>query len=157
MAQSRRHPSPGSASPDSVGELRFLVTVGGSGDAQIGRFSECQGIMVEYEVLEYQEGGQNDFVHKLRGRAKFPNITLKRGITHEDALQKWFKACENKADRKALTISLLGPAGSSEKVRAWSFEGAFPVKWTGPNLNASSTSIATETLEIAHRGFSRGV
>jgi phage tail-like protein len=30
---------------------------------------------------------------------------------------------------------------------------AFPIKWTGPNLNAGSNQIATESLEIVHEGL----
>jgi phage tail-like protein len=153
-APTSRDPSQGSAGAyDGVGELRFLVTVGGA-SGEIGRFSECTGLAVEYEVMEYREGGNNDFVHKLRGPAKYPPLVLKRGITKEDALTKWFKNCSTKADRMAVTVSLLGPKGVSSKVRTWSFVGAYPVKWTGPNLNAGSNNLATETLEIVHEGFS---
>jgi phage tail-like protein len=38
-------------------------------------------------------------------------------------------------------------------VRSWVFNEAFPIKWTGPNLNAGSNQIATETLEIVHAGL----
>jgi phage tail-like protein len=38
-------------------------------------------------------------------------------------------------------------------VRSWVFQEAFPIKWTGPNLNASSNQIATEQLEIVHAGL----
>jgi phage tail-like protein len=38
-------------------------------------------------------------------------------------------------------------------VRTWSFADAFPIKWAGPNLNASSNQVATETLEIVHGGL----
>ena len=51
----------------------------------------------------------------------------------------------------AVTVSLMGPNG--QPVRSWSFADAFPVKWTGPNLNASSNQVATETLEIVHAGL----
>ena len=50
-----------------------------------------------------------------------------------------------------MTVSLMGPNG--QPVRAWSFTDAFPIKWTGPNLNASSNQVATETLEIVHAGL----
>ena len=53
--------------PDPVGALRFKVDITG---LEIGRFATCSGLTVEYEVMEYQEGGQNDYVHKLRGRLK---------------------------------------------------------------------------------------
>jgi phage tail-like protein len=121
------------------------------GSQTIGHFSEIDGLTVEYEVFEWQEGGENRFVHKLRGRAKYPNIVLKRGITHEAALLDWFRKCQTKTDRQEGHIDLLGRDG--KPVRRFAFEGAFPVKWTGPKLNAASTSIATEQLEIAHTGW----
>ncbi|MET0685717.1 MAG: phage tail protein [Solirubrobacteraceae bacterium] len=51
-------------------------------------------------------------------------------------------------------MSLIGPDGAD--VRSWSFQDAFPIKWTGPNLNASSNQIATEALEIVHGGLQMG-
>jgi phage tail-like protein len=137
-----------SRSPDPTGELRFLVEVPG---LQIGRFSECSGLTMEYEILEYQEGGQLGFVHRLRGQLKYPNLTLKRGMTHESALMKWFFEAQSRDRRPTLTVFLLGP--DTAEVRHWAFAGAFPVKWQGPSLNAASTSIAGETLEIAHAGL----
>jgi len=141
--------------PDPVGELRFLVDVPQIGGAsKIGVFSECTGLEMEYEVYEWTEGGNNDFVHKLRGRAKFPNLILKRGITHEDALLRWVFACKTKTERHAVIVKLVGP--DAKPVRTWAFAGAWPVKWTGPQLNAGSSGAATETLEIAHQGFAQG-
>ena len=138
--------------PDPVGELRFLVEIAdGSLDAVIGHFSECSGLSVEYEVLEYQEGGLNDFVHKLRGHRKYPNLTLKRGVTYEDALVTWLFATKDWSERGTVTVSLLGP--DAKVVRRWAFGGAVPVKWQGPTLNAGSNNPATETLEIAHQGL----
>ena len=149
-----RDPSTGSDS-DAVGELRFLVTVGPTGPGLIGRFAECSGLSVEYEVQEYREGGNNDFVHKLRGPAKYPNLVLKRGITREDALMKWFQDCQNKTERRQVTVQLLGPGGKTSNVRTWSFDGAYPVKWTGPTLNVGSNNVGTESLEIVHQGFTK--
>jgi phage tail-like protein len=129
--------------------MHFTVDITG-GDT-IGWFSECSGLAVEYEVMEYQEGGENTFVHRLRGRAKYPNLVLKRGVTYESALLDWFLDCQTQAKRAQIDVTLLGPGKAY--VRSWSFWDAFPVKWTGPTLNAGSSSIATETLEIAHHGL----
>jgi phage tail-like protein len=147
-----RSTAPGSSTPDPSGELRFLVK---GGDLSIGNFAECGGLAMEYEVMEYQEGGQLDFVHKLRGQLKYSNLTLKRGVTHEAALLEWFFRARSTEKRPTVTIFLVGP--DAQVVRHWAFASAFPVKWTGPNLNAGSTSIATETLEIAHAGLVRNV
>ncbi len=138
----------GAGGHEPVPGLAFKVQILGK---TVGRFSEVSGLQVEYEVLEYQEGGQNAFVHRLRGRAKYPNLVLKRGITDEAVLLDWFFACRDRAERHDVVVTLQGPA--TRRIRSWSFKGAFPVKWTGPTLNAGQNAIATETLEIAHQGL----
>ena len=134
--------------PDPVGELRFQVLID---DAVIGAFAECSGLSVEYDIFEYQEGGELSFVHKFRGGLKYPNLVLKRGVTYEDALVKWFFDRSDREERGNITLNLLGDDG--EQVRSWSFASAFPVKWSGPSFSAKSTNVATETLEICHQGF----
>jgi phage tail-like protein len=134
--------------PHPVGEIAFTVEIPGF---TIGRFSECAGLAVEYEVFEYQEGGQNDFVHRLRGRVRYPNVVLKRGLTEEQGLLEWFARTQDVAERPTVVITLRAP--DARAVRRWACMGAFPVKWTGPSLNAGSNGVATEQLEIAHRGF----
>jgi phage tail-like protein len=139
----------GSPHPEPVAELRFKVEL--QPDLSIGRFTECTGLSVEVETKEYMEGGSNDFVHKLPTRVKYPNIVLKRGITHEEALLKWFFESRFTPKRRDMTISLLGPG--TKLVRTWVFMNAYPVKWTGPNLNANSNTVASESLEIVHNGL----
>lgn len=135
---------------------RFILTVGGQ---PIGSFTEISGLSVQIDTEELAEGGQNHYTHKLPGRMKWPNLVLKRGITDSDNLFEWFAACSgeglaeanNKVERRFGTVSLLDVAG--KKVRSWTFAGAFPVKWTGPRLAASSRDLAVEELEVCHRGF----
>ena len=142
-----RSTNPGSATPDPVPGSFFRVDVGET----IGYFTEVSGLAMEYDILEYQEGGVNDFVHKLRGRMKFPNLVLKRGITHEEAFVKWFVACREKTERRELSVTLLG--SDLVAIRTWSFAGAFPVKWTGPDFKTDANAPGIETLEIAHQGL----
>jgi len=134
----------------------FLVEVDG---VEIGRFTEISGLQVTVETEDVQEGGQNGFVHKLPGRMSWPNIVLKRGITQTDSLIQWltkssgeqFAVNNNSLKRSTAAITLIGPAG--KRLRAWEFEGAFPVKWSGPNFSVTSNEIAMEELEICHHGF----
>jgi phage tail-like protein len=134
----------------------FLVEVDG---VEIGHFMEVSGLELTVGVEEIQEGGENSFVHKLPGRMTWPNLTLKRGITQNDALIKWvnkssgeqFAANGNKLTRSTAAITLIGPGG--KRLRAWNFDGAFPVKWTGPSFAVTADDMAVEELEIAHHGF----
>jgi phage tail-like protein len=132
----------------ALGELTFKILVQGR---TIGRFAECSGLSAEYDVMDYAEGGNNGFVHKLRGGVRYPNVTLRRGITDEDELLRWFYATENPAERPTLTITLLDPLSSP--VRHFALSAAQPIRWTGPSTTSESSKAATESLEIAHTGF----
>ncbi len=35
-------------------------------------------------------------------------------------------------------------------IKCWTFENGIPVKWSGPALNAGTSALAIEKLEIAH-------
>ena len=133
---------------DPVGDFLFTVEIK---DMTIGAFMECSGLQVEMDAMEYAEGGENTYYHRFRNRAKFPNLVLKGGVTKETAVMQWFFDCQEKTVRKEVTVKLV--ASDATVVRTWSFREAFPVKWQGPTLNATSNNVATETLEIAHHGF----
>jgi len=114
-------------------------------------FSECSGLSAEWEVFEYAEGGEHRFVHKLRTRRKYPNLVLKRGVTYEDALLKWFLEQQEREKRNQRTVTLVGD--DEQDPKADTFAAAFALKWQGPSLNAKSTNVAMETLEIGHEGL----
>lgn len=150
VAKGSRAPGSGS-DPDPVGEHRFKLKLPG---VSLGSFREISGIGVEVETMDYTEGGNNEFVYKLPTRVKYQNVTLKRGITHQNALLKWFNDTRThgvQAKRVEMLVTLVGPKG--EDICSWGFTDAYPVKWTGPTLNAASNQVATETLEIAHSGM----
>jgi len=141
---------------DRIYGATFLFEIDGK---EIGRFMEVNGLQVDVEVEDIQEGGQNGYSHKLPGRMSWPNLTLKRGITQNDSLLAWlnkssgegFAGNGNKLERGTAAITLLSANG--KRLRSWNFDGAFPVKWTGPTFAAGSSEMATEELEIAHHGF----
>jgi phage tail-like protein len=130
-------------------QSRFEVKIP-SLDIQVGFFTQVQGLSAQVDVMEYPEGGRNDFVHKLPTRIKHTNLTLKRGLTKEGALLAWFHKTVVNAEPTNMSLTLMDSEGN--KVQAWSFSGAYPVKWTGPDANAGGNEIMTESLEIAHQG-----
>jgi phage tail-like protein len=128
---------------------RFHVEIQGIQEAF---FRECSGLEAETEVLSYEEGGMNDHPHKLPGRTKFPNVTLKRGMTDSKALWEWYsKVIDGKIERKNVSIVLYDQQGS--EVKRWSFERAYPTKWVGPGIKSDENAVAIETLELVHEGM----
>jgi phage tail-like protein len=135
---------------------RFLFEVDG---LQIGLFREVTGLRADLEVITIEEGGQNEFVHQLPGRLRWPHVVLKRGITAEDNLFEWLRRFSgdgfarngNRVAPSTGAITVLDEA--DRKLRSWEVVGAFPVRWEGPTLAATRTEVAEEELEIAHHGF----
>ena len=130
--------------------LRFKVMIDDYGS--LGSWSKCDGLTVEYEIQEYQEGGQNNYVHRLPGRCKYQNVKLTRPLDKSSAdVASWVAGQRTKVKRSNAEIAVLDPAG--EVVVQWNLTDVYPVKWSGPSLDATGNQIATETLEIAHNGF----
>jgi len=120
---------------------------------EVGGFSEVTGLQVEVEVFDYREGGLNDYIHKLAGPVRYPsNLILKHGLMDAEAIWQWEQQMlRGEVKRHNVSIILMNSAGK-DKWR-WEFQDAFPVKWSGPDLRASSAEVAIETLELAHRGL----
>jgi phage tail-like protein len=130
--------------------FNFLVDLG-LGE-EMG-FSEVEVPSGEIEVIEYREGGDRvNSARKLPGLAKYPNVTLKRGITGRTDLFEWWKSVrDGQPQRRDVTITLLDE--QRQAVLRWHLRNAFPVKVEGPSLNASGNEVAIETLELAHEGL----
>jgi phage tail-like protein len=130
----------------------FLVEIEG---LIVGGFNEVRGLQVETEVKEYREGGRNEYIHKLAGPTRYPaNLTLKHGLIDIETLWSWHQdVVQGTIERKNGTIYLL----DQQRLPAmwWDFTEAYPVKWSGPDLNAASGNVATETVELAHKGISK--
>ncbi len=133
------------------GRFRFKVEIDG---LEAGGFSEVTGFDASIDVMEYREGDMVQTPMKMPGLKKYSNITLKKGLADTTVLYDWITAgIEGEVERKTLTITLLDQTESP--VASWQIINAWPVKYTGPDFNATSSEVAIETLEVAHEGMTR--
>jgi phage tail-like protein len=139
---------------DAIGNFNFLVEIDGIEQA---RFQEVGGLNASIEAIEFS-AGDDPYPRKIPGRAKYANITLKRGVIPREFSGLW-KWCENvmkgRPDRRSGSIVVLDDAGG-ERLR-FNFFFAFPVKWSGFALSSSNTgSQHIEELELTAEYFERG-
>ena len=121
-------------------------------DFVVGGFSECSGIEMSMQPDEYKEGGNNGFIHKFPSRVTWSNIVLKRGVGVETRLWDWhYGFAVGKGKRRDGLITLLTDEHTPNNI--WCFRRGFPVKYTGPSLNATQSNVAIESIEIAHEGI----
>lgn len=142
-------------------KMHFLVTIGGLNSAQAA-FSEATGMEATIDVIEFRTGNSVSFSPmKVPGLVKHGNVTLKYGYTSSNEFRNWAGQCVSDTRRMAMprqkvTIELLDVTGGlkSENMKGdaaqqYILEDAWVCKYTAPDMNATQSEIAIETLEIA--------
>ncbi len=133
------------------GAYNFLLEISGiTGDTKtiVGGFKTVSGMDSETEVIEFKQGNDS-VVRKKPGRTTYANITLERGFTATDDLFLWRKNIEDGViDRRSGSIVILDQDMQSEVAR-YNFYEAWPCKWYVPDMDADSSGMAIEKIELA--------
>jgi phage tail-like protein len=122
---------------------------------QVGGFSQVSGLEREVQTEDFREGGLNDYVHKLAGVTKYSNLTLRRGIADATELWQWHQdVVDGRIERRQVVVALLDSLG--KETWRWVFNQAYPVKWSGSELNATNNAVFVESIEFVHSGIKKG-
>jgi phage tail-like protein len=119
-------------------------------------FSKCSGLASETGTEDYQEGGENRFSHRFPTRLSFPNLVLTQGAGPLQELWDWYAEYQVTglvAPRDGTVTLASTVEGALAPVRVWSFTRGWPMKITGPELDAQASAVAVESVEIAHHGL----
>jgi phage tail-like protein len=122
-------------------------------DVAVGGFSECSGLEMSMQPDEFKEGGNNGFIHKFPTRVTWSNIVLKKGVGAGTALWDWQYGFAVGRGRRRDGVIMLLTDFEQQPNNIWQFRRGLPVKYTGPAMNASQSSVAIEAIEIAHEGI----
>jgi phage tail-like protein len=134
-------------SGDPYSGFNFLVDLGTGGEGPSAAFRDVTGIGASIDVVEYRVGNDPEpHTRKLPGLRKYSNVVLKRGLTRDTTLWDWLNT--DPPDRRNVVIALLD--GQRSEVMRFILRNAWPCKWTGPELDAESSDVIIETLELCH-------
>ncbi|MBR3910533.1 MAG: phage tail protein [Anaerotignum sp.] len=142
-------------------KMNFLVTVDGvSGTAA---FSEVSGIEATVDVIEFRQGNAHSLAPvKIPGLVKHGNVKLKFGYTLDSAFKTWIQECVSEVrgemPRSRVQIEMIDINGGAPQslvetisgTRVWVLTNAWVTKYTAPDLNASQSEVAIETVELAY-------
>lgn len=130
-------------------------------NGDLGNWSSCAGLRYDFSPIEIRSGGEYTTVTYLPNEIKHPRIVLKRAVDVEStqAVQRWLRAAARQwitgeADRAnpgGATITLYD--ATNKAIAVWHVVGVRPASWSGPDLDANSSKVAIETLELVHEGF----
>lgn len=123
-----------------------------------GYFTECTGIGSENEVVEHKvvDDKGREYIHKIPGRLKWENVTLKRGLTSDLQMWEWRdEIVQGNVETARKNGSIIMFNQQFSEVARWNFENAWPLKVTGPQTKTDSNEYAIEEMTIAHEGIYR--
>ena len=126
--------------------FRYYVEIQGILAAE---FDECSGLSWEREVVPYQEGGVNDFVHQLPGPITISKITLKRGITYSQDVWQWFATGMYSGKAERVNMSVVVNNAEGKTVKQWDVVSAWPDRYEGPEPNADRNEAEVRAVEIS--------
>ena len=117
-------------------------------------FQEVTGIGTEMELETVREGGENRYVLQLPKGAKSTRLTMKRGVAPVSSpLTHWCRRVLEGGLALRIVPCLIHVYLLNENrdpLRAWSFDHAFPVKWSIAGLDAIRGELALESIEFSY-------
>ncbi len=142
-------------------KMNFIVNV--DGVAGTAAFSEVSGIEASVDVVEFRQGNANSLAPvKIPGLVKHGNVTLKMGYTMDSTFKEWIR--ESVSERRGqipranVTIELIdtnaqAPSQVMDTVtgdRVWILTNAWVAKYNAPDLDAKTSDVAIESVELAY-------
>lgn len=117
-------------------------------------FAEVDGLEMTMEPKTVREGGNNTQQTNLVGPVTYGNVTLKRGVTSNLDVWKWFAAAAGNAARatRANGVIVMQDSAGQNRLRIDLF-GCLPIKVKAPAFNAKDGQVAIEELQIAVSAF----
>ncbi len=141
-------------------KMNFRVVV--SGVEGSAAFNQVTGIDSAVDVIEFRQGNAGSLAPvKIPGLVKHGNITLRYGYTIDSAFKTWITECVSETrgpiSRQNVQIELIdiasgAPTTTTNTVgtRVWLLKNAWVAHYTGPELDASNSDVAIESVEIAY-------
>ncbi|MBB5395245.1 MULTISPECIES: phage tail protein [unclassified Mucilaginibacter] len=120
-------------------------------------FREVSGISQEMAIEEVACGGENRFKYRLPVIASTKNLVLKSAVLPQSStFNTWCLNTLSGGFSQSITtcnllVDLLNPAG--QVCLAWTFNAAYPVKYSVSDLNSQDGSIIIQSVELAYTFF----
>lgn len=135
---------------DPIGNYNFKVTIDG---VDAGQFTAVDGLSVEQEVVEYQNG-DDMLLRKRPGRVKYGDLTFKKGYVASTVLNDWIEAARvgnGEYQRKQVSVVLDDNIGT--EIKRWNCFECFPKSWKMSSMDGKGNDVLTEEMVICIEWF----
>ncbi len=98
--------------------------------------------------MQYAEGGQNGFQHRLPGQLKYSTMKLSRPLDAKSArsgggLAAWFTTLGQSGSKTSATrtAAITAYDSAGQQIASWNLLDAYPFRWTGPSSSLTETPL----------------
>lgn len=146
--------NPNSSVANPINAAAFALDVQGIS----AMFTECDGFENTSEVITHvQQGASGKRIYiKAPGNLSWADITLKRGLTSDEALWKWRQdVLDGKIEQARKNGTITGYDTTGQPVVQYTFQRGWISKWKGAGFDAKSNDMAIEEITLTHEGLDR--
>lgn len=142
-------------------KMNFFVSV--SEVSGTAAFTSVSGIEATVAEIPFRQGNSHSLAPvKIPGLVNHSNVTLKMGYTIDNAFKEWVIKCisetRKKMPRSLVQIELIdtfngAPEQKYDSVkgpRIWQLKNAWVTQYSGPDLDASDSGVAMESVTITY-------
>lgn len=131
---------------------RFKVKVTGGPD--LGSWQKAEGLDVSWEVAEYRMGDAGNMRWFAPANTKYNPVTLTRAAEAGDSgkVRDWLNN-NSFAHKAGKEIQIVLEDSNKKPVMEWHLKNVMPRKWSINSMDAGSSQVAIETLQLEHEGF----
>lgn len=144
-------------------KMNFLVTVPEAGGT--AAFTSVSGIEATVAEIPFRQGNSHSLAPiKLPGLVNHSNVTMKMGLILNNAFKQWVIDCvseqRKKLRRSIVNIELLDTFNETPNQKwetlknkdsgIWVLTNAWVTQYSGPDLDASDSGVAIESITIVY-------
>jgi phage tail-like protein len=116
------------------------------------------GLTEKIETVAIYEGGAIGAYHPLPGKRSWPPLVLKGVVAEDLSFFGWYASTRIELLVQARRMMSIFLKRADGKIMAnWNVVGAYPLSYTGPSFDVSSTAVAFESIELTHMGIIRDI
>jgi phage tail-like protein len=114
-----------------------------------GFFTDVGGLAIEVGVVEKTDALKDTATRKRPGTTTYGDLSLKRTLSPDKAFWNWAKSIRDGKDdfRTKGAVVLFDITG--KEIGRWTFENAWPSKWSASDLDVGTDDLMTEEVTLA--------
>ena len=110
--------------------------------------TDVSRLNIEVEVVEKTDTLVDTITRKRPGTTKYSEITLKRTLGPDKTFWNWAKSIrDGKPDYRSAGAIILHDI-SGKEIGRWTFENAWPSKWSASDLDVGTDDLMTEEITL---------